>query len=366
MTTCWETRLQLLAWSLLTRTVVIAAAVTLHFVHRSRHYYTYAIGHHVFGALGAWDGVWYGTVATRGYLLVPGRQSDPAFFPFYPIVLRLLHELGLPLLAAALIVSNLVFVFAILAFYELGTLLVREDVARASAILAAAFPAGFVFSMAYPESLLFAAVCVALVAVLRGRWMTSALVGGIAAVTRPEAVLYVIPVAAIVLERWRALPPGARAKAIASITAPVASLATFPFYLGWTLHNYHAWTWAERGWGRSFKVLGIEHAFTELGRIGPNAWLIRDVVLAVVYLACLGLALRANLHWSWGLAGLLIVLLPLTSGSFLSDSRFGLMALPAYWGLGVMARRGRLLWGLAALSLVLLAAATLTIPLTSP
>ena len=35
---------------------------------------------HPFGLLGAWDGRWYRTVAENGYLLEPGRQSDPAFF----------------------------------------------------------------------------------------------------------------------------------------------------------------------------------------------------------------------------------------------------------------------------------------------
>jgi hypothetical protein len=155
-------------------------------------------------------------------------------------------------------------------------------------------------------------------------------------------------------------------KAVASIAAPVASLATFPVYLGWALHNFYAWTWAQRGWGRSFKVFGVVHAVTGLGQIGNQAWQIRDVVFALIYLALLGLAWRAGLDWSWVLAGLLIVLLPLTSGSVISDSRFGLMARPVYWGLGAVARRPRVLWGLAALSLVLLAAGTMTIPLTHP
>lgn len=358
--------LLLLAWAALTRAVVLAASVVLHYAQWPRHYYANDIAQHAFGALGTWDGGWYRIVAMRGYLLVPGRQSDPAFFPLYPVVLRLLHEAGLPLLAAALIVSNLVFLVAIVAFFELGKLVVPEDVARASAVLAAAFPAGFVFSMAYPESLLFAAVCVALICALRGRWLACALIGGIAALTRPEAALYVIPIAAIVRAYWHALEPEARAKAVASITAPVASLATFPFYLGLVLHNYYAWTWAQRGWGRSFKVFGIVHAVTELGQVGTQAWQIRDVVFALLYLALLGIAWRAGVQWFWILAGLLIVLLPLTSGSVISDSRFGLMALPVFWGLGTLARRRRLLWGLAAWSLVLLAAGTMIIPLTHP
>ena len=49
---------------------------------------------HAFGLLSAWDGRWYRMVASDGYLLVPGRQSDPAFFPLYPVLLRTVHSLG--------------------------------------------------------------------------------------------------------------------------------------------------------------------------------------------------------------------------------------------------------------------------------
>ena len=71
------------------------------------------IGHdtkaHALGALGAWDGRWYRTVAENGYLLQPGRQSDPAFFPLYPLLLRGLHGSGLSYLTAGLIASQLGF-----------------------------------------------------------------------------------------------------------------------------------------------------------------------------------------------------------------------------------------------------------------
>ena len=68
----------------------------------------------------------------------------------------------------------------------------------------------------------------------------------------------------------------------------------------------------------------------------------------------------------WIVFGLAIVLLPLASGSLESDARFGLLALPMYWGLAVVARRRWLERGLLVLSAVLLLAATATIPLIFP
>jgi hypothetical protein len=59
-------------------------------------------------------------------------------------------------------------------------------------------------------------------------------------------------------------------------------------------------------------------------------------------------------------------LLPLASGSIESDARFGLLALPVYWGLAVVARRRWLERGLLVVSAALLVGATATIPLIFP
>jgi hypothetical protein len=56
--------------------------------------------------------MWYRIVASRGYLLIPGRQSDPAFFPLFPVLERGLHSLGIPLALAGILLSNLGFVVA--------------------------------------------------------------------------------------------------------------------------------------------------------------------------------------------------------------------------------------------------------------
>ena len=63
--------------------------------------------------------------------------------------------------------------------------------------------------------------------------------------------------------------------------------------------------------------------------------------------------------------GLAVVLLPIASGSFTSDARFGLLALPVYWGLAVAARRKRVEWVLLAAFPILLAAGVFTITLRS-
>src|SRR5262249_43697586 len=148
--------------------------------------------------------------------------------------------------------------------------------------------------------------------------------------------------------------------------APLASLAAFPLYLGWTLHDVFAWSHAQEVWGRSFQVGGFARAFDQLNQAGQSPWLWRDAGFAVLFLALLGAAYLRGVPLAWVLGGAAIVLAPLASGTFMSDARFGLLALPAYWGLALVARRAALRRGLLVVSAALLVGATMTIPLVNP
>src|SRR6185436_7447932 len=195
MTAWLRERRAILAVAIGSRVLVLAATAADHWLHWSKgqpppHG---ASTSHTLSILSYWDGAWYRTVADHGYLLIPGRQSDPAFFPLFPIVLRGLNGLGLSFLTSGLLVANVAFVVGIVAFYEVSRRLLPLDVARTGAFLASLFPMSFVFSMTYPESLVLAALALALVFALDGRWTLSAVAGAAAALGRPEAIFFALP-----------------------------------------------------------------------------------------------------------------------------------------------------------------------------
>jgi Gpi18-like mannosyltransferase len=291
-------------------------------------------------------------------VLVPGQYSDPAFFPLFPVVLRTVHALGLSYAAAGIVVANVFFVLAIVALHELGRLLVPGQLAYRAAVLASVFPMSFVFSMAYPESLALAAIALAGIAAIRGRWTLAALLAAAATLARPEGVFIAIPLAALAYRQRRGYA--------AVLAAPIA-LATFPIYLRWALGDASAWSQAEHAWGRSFAVRGVFHTFVNLpNELSHNGWLVRDVVFLCIYVVLLVAAYRGGVPLSWVLAGSLIVLLPLTSGSIASIARFGLLAPAIFWGLGAVADRPKAYRWLRYGSLALLAASTVAIPLVFP
>jgi hypothetical protein len=322
---------------------------------------------HPFGVLSAWDGLWYRRIAEHGYLLVPGRQSDTAFFPLYPALLRVLHRTGLPLGAAGLLLANLVFLLALLLLYELGLDVLPVADARRAVAFAAVFPTGYVFSMLYPESVVLACIGVAALLALRGRWLGCSLAAAAATLARPEGALLALPIAAAAAARWRTLDPDARGRALAAIAAGPAALLAFALYLGWALHDPFAWSEAQRAWGRSFQAAGVVLSFRRVVTdIGVDPWGARDLAFCLVDVALIIAAARAGIRRAWVLFGLAVVLLPLTSGTVESDARFGLLAVPVYWGLAVVSRRRWVERSMLAASAALLVAATATIPLVFP
>jgi len=237
-----------------------------------------------------------------------------------------------------------------------------------TAVYAAVFPAGYVFSMVYPESLVLAAIAFAGVLATRGRWTACAVAAAVAALARPEGVFVALPLLALAASRWRSLPDGARGRALAAVAAAPAAVAGLALYHWRTFGDPIAFSSAQREWGRWLSHDGVWRAFAELSRAPGtyNVWLFRDAAFCILYVILLALALRAGVPRSWVAAGALIVLLPLFSGSFTSDARFGLLALPVYAGLASAGRRPWLDRGILVGSVLLLVAASATILMRWP
>ncbi len=91
----------LLAWYAASRVVTLSAFLVLDAL-GPRGRLKEPFYHQPFALLGSWDAVWYARIAAHGYLLIPSSQSNPAFFPLFPIMLRGLHNaFGMPYTMAA-------------------------------------------------------------------------------------------------------------------------------------------------------------------------------------------------------------------------------------------------------------------------
>jgi hypothetical protein len=123
-------------------------------------------------ALAAWDGVWYGQIATQGYSYDPDQSSAVAFYPLYPMLAgALVRATGMRTEWALLLVSHgaLVATFALLAAYVRQRGPAAEDDLPGWTLLAfGLFPTTFFFRMAYTESLFVMLMLLAMLGMERG------------------------------------------------------------------------------------------------------------------------------------------------------------------------------------------------------
>jgi hypothetical protein len=363
-----RSRRWIVGWWAAGRLLVFGAAAAVH-AFGAHGYLARSTRMHVLGVLGSWDGIWYQRIASGGYLLIPGRQSDPAFFPLYPLLLRLVHQaFSLGYQAAGLVVSNVAFLVALVAFEALTRKLFDGALARRATIYLAIFPFGYVFSMVYPESFVLAMIAMAALAATGGRWWLASACAAAAALARPEGIFVALPVLTIAWRRRHELTPLARGSAMGAVVAPLAALASFPLYLGGVLGDPLAWNHAERAWGRRFSPLGFVRTFEHLpNTVASHGWVVRDVCACAAYVVLLVAARRAGASGAWLLGGAAVILLPLFSGSFDSIGRFGLLAPPVFWGLAWIGQRGaKLDYAIRASSVLLLVGAMVTVPYVFP
>lgn len=247
-----------------------------------------------------WDTIAYLHIASHGY--DPARPADMAFFPLYPVVVRL-ADMVLPAgpLVAGMTVSAACAWAVLVLLYRLASSELGSDVAGRAVTYLAAAPTAFFLFAAYNESMYILLAVAALYSMRTGRWWVAGMLGGLASGTRLWGVLLVLPLAVEYLRKrgwdWRRV----RSDMLAVALIPVG-VAAFSLYCWAALGDPLAWSHAQEYWHRSYNwpgavlwhqveaiagkpVLGLEFAVGLLELLAP--------VVAAVLLALPSLNPRA-------------------------------------------------------------------------
>jgi hypothetical protein len=161
-----------------------------------------------------WDSSWYLVIAHYGYRPDFGAftASRDAFFPLYPLGLSGLGWLGLPLIAAGVLISLLALALALYGIHRLTTLelatLARRrptasvsvsaesrdgDVARLAVMVTAFAPMAFFLSAVYSEALYLALSVGLFYAARRGRFALVGVLAALAGATRSTGIVLLLP-----------------------------------------------------------------------------------------------------------------------------------------------------------------------------
>ncbi len=161
-----------------------------------------------------WDASWYLVIAHYGYRPDLGAftSSRDAFFPLYPLGLKGLGWLGMPLIAAGVLISLLALSLALYGIHRLTTLelttLARRrsgasqaasagsrdgDVARLAVMVTAFAPMAFFLSAVYSEALYLALSVGLFYAARRGRFALVGVLAALAGATRSTGIVLLLP-----------------------------------------------------------------------------------------------------------------------------------------------------------------------------
>jgi hypothetical protein len=155
-----------------------------------------------------WDAAWYLTIAHYGYRPDLGAftASRTAFFPLYPLGLRVVSDLGAPAVLAGVLLSVCALAFGLYGLHRLSTLEMARlspgrgrDIARLTVLTCALGPMAFFFSAVYSESLYLALSVGVFLSARRGRWGLAAGCAALAAATRSTGIVLVLPLALLYL-----------------------------------------------------------------------------------------------------------------------------------------------------------------------
>jgi hypothetical protein len=160
-----------------------------------------------------WDVHWYRQLARFGYQnpTQNGVQRDTAFFPAFPLLVRLVNLVIPDTYVAGMIATNACFVLAAFLLFRLVERRHGSAVAKRAVLLMLVYPWSFILSAMYTESLFLASVLAAFYFAESERWSLAGLCAAVTGATRVLGFSVVIGLAVLYLEkrqwRWRGIRP---------------------------------------------------------------------------------------------------------------------------------------------------------------
>lgn len=280
-----------------------------------------------------YDALWYARIAQHGYSYSTHHQSSIAFYPLYPLFIKVVSLVIGNVYVAGMLLSTAFFFVAVVLLYRWLWAVRMEEHAVWATLLLLLFPWALFFAAMYTESLYLALAIGAFLALERRRYGWAMLCAFLIALTRPTGIL-VVPCMAVLLvqqherswEAWSAPVAG------------VVGLGAFGLYqwllFGTPLASAKAATVPP--WSR-----GLEQAISDMqlhARPHFPAWyIVAMLAVAILMLLPVPLVYR-RLGPAYALYALLVIVMPAASG-LISIQRYAVVDFPVFVALATLRNR---------------------------
>lgn len=292
------------------------------------------------------DAGWYADIIEHGYKVAPFSlegQANWAFFPLYPLLVRLLSlNLYLDYRIIGMVVSNMAMLGALFLLYRLVKSELDEESAKRTVLYLCIFPTSMYLSSLFTESLFLFLIVGGFYFARQGKWWASGTLGFFASLTRVGGIV-LLPV--LLFEYLRQndfnFKSLMRKQVIAVFLSPLG-LVVFMLYLKLITGNPLAFSDIQATWGRGL-ASPLKPLFEYIANpviIDPaNPWNFASLnfISALIFIWLSYKAFKV-LGTSYGLLSLLLILLPLSTGSLSAIGRYELTIFPAFAVVGWIAK----------------------------
>jgi hypothetical protein len=272
-----------------------------------------------------WDSGWYKMIAEGGYSAstTPGGQSNVAFWPLFPLLLRLsgwifdTRDWAL----VSFVLNNVLLAGATWFLFQLVERRNGASVARLATLLFLTYPYSFYYSAGYSEtSYLFCAIG-AFYFAQRDKWGQASILSGIGTASRAAAITVAVGIAVLYIEKknWRLRD--VRRDAL-WLPLAAAGFVAYSVFLAWKAGDAFAYrvSLTAHGWGGSLEQMNATlHNAASLTALRTGSFSLQDTfcLLALVFvgfLVLIGARGRPVAETVFGLLGLALYAPTWTSG----------------------------------------------------
>lgn len=280
--------------------------------------------------------IWTSSADTAHYMLVAKggyNVANPAFFPMMPILLKLLG--ANPITAKILsIVLSCIF---ILSFRKLINIYKSQKYSKVIVLSFLAFPASFLITAPFSETLYLALSALAIYFAEKRKFPQSGILIAFATATRLVGIILVLYLFLKIIENGVLEIK----KNISALLIAPLGIICYGIYLQLIKGDFSLMYKSHTAWGRGLSMANLEHLFMEskdlilqiTGPVKPVAINLIHFGSIFFFLFLLFIAYRKISNALW-IYCLLVIVIPLVSGTYSGIPRYILATFPLFIPLG--------------------------------